>query len=98
MDRTAIIEKLRQHEAELKAAGVQHLRLFGSVARGDQSEASDIDLIADVDPARRRTLVTLARIQNRLSDLLSAKVDLSLASALREPIKSRALREAVLAF
>jgi predicted nucleotidyltransferase len=97
MDRSEIIAKLRQHEAELKAAGVLHLRLFGSVARGDQTRLSDIDLMADVDPAQRRTLVTLARIQNRLSDLLDANVDLSLSTALREPIRSRAQREAVLA-
>ena len=98
MDRSAVIERLRQHEPELKAAGVLHLRLFGSVARGEQTEVSDIDLMADVDPSHRRTLVTLARIQNMLNDLLGAQVDLSLSSALREPIKSRAEREAVLAF
>ena len=98
MDKGAVIETLRQHEAELKAAGVMHLRLFGSVARGDQTEGSDIDLMADVDPSHRRTLVTLSRIQNLLSDLLGAQVDLTLTNALREPIRSRAQREAVLAF
>jgi predicted nucleotidyltransferase len=98
MDRRAVIETLRQHEAELKAAGVLHLRLFGSVARGDQTEVSDVDLMADVDPKQRRTLVTLARLQNMLNDLLGTQVDLSLSNALREPIKSRAQREAVLAF
>ena len=89
---------LREHQAELKAAGVVHLRLFGSVARGEQSETSDIDLMADVDPERRRTLVSLARLQNMLTDLLGAQVDLALSSSLREPIRSRAQREAVLAF
>jgi predicted nucleotidyltransferase len=98
MDKLAVIEKLRRHEAELKAAGVVHLRLFGSVARGEQTEASDVDLMADFDPRQRRTLVSLARIQNMLSDLLGAQVDLSVSSTLREPVKNRAQREAILAF
>ena len=98
MDRNAIIETLQRHEQELKAAGVVHLRLFGSLARGDQNKGSDVDLIAEFDPSRRRTLVGLARLENMLSDLLGANVDLTLAGGLREPVRSRALREAVLAF
>jgi len=98
MDKRAVIETLRRHEAELKAAGVVHLRLFGSVARGDQTADSDIDLMADFDPSQRRTLVGLVRIQNRLSDLLGAPVDLTLSHTLREPMRNRAQNEAVLAF
>ena len=98
MDRMAILDTLRAHETELKAAGVLHLRLFGSVARGEETAASDIDLMADFDPERRRTLVSLSKLQNTLTDLLGARVDLSLSSALREPVRSRAQREAVLAF
>jgi hypothetical protein len=82
----------------LKAAGVVHLRLFGSVARGEQSAGSDIDLMADLDCAQRRTLVSMARLENMLSDLLDAQVDLAIASSMREPVKTRAEREAVLAF
>jgi len=98
MDRGAVIETLRKHEPELKAAGVVHLRLFGSVARGEQTAGSDIDLMADLDCAQRRTLVSMARLENMLSDLLDAQVDLAIASSMREPVKTRAEREAVLAF
>ncbi len=98
MDRSSVIERLRQHEAELKAAGVLHLRLFGSVARGEQTERSDVDLMADIEPTKRRTLIMLSRLQNRLSDLLGAQVDLSISNSVREPVKSSALREAILAF
>ena len=98
MDKRAVIEKLRRHESELKAAGVLHVRLFGSVARGDQTGSSDVDLMAEFDPAKRRTLVSMARLENMLSDLLGAQVDLAVADALREPIKSSAEQEAVLAF
>ena len=41
MDKGSILEVLRTHEPELKAAGVVHLRLFGSVARGESSVHSE---------------------------------------------------------
>ena len=98
MDRKAVIETLQRHELELRAAGVVHLRLFGSLARGEQTADSDIDLMADLDPSQRRTLVSMARLENMLSDLLKAQVDLAISSSLREPVRTRAEREAVLAF
>jgi len=98
MDKTTVIETLRKYEPELRDAGIVHLRLFGSVARGESTALSDIDLMADFDPARRRTLVNMARLENRLSDLLGGKVDLSSANAMKEPVRERAFREAVHAF
>jgi predicted nucleotidyltransferase len=47
MERDAAIATLKQHEAELKRLGVEHLFLFGSTARGDAREDSDIDLFFD---------------------------------------------------
>ena len=44
MDRSAAIARLREHETELKALGVEHMYLFGSTARGDAREDSDVDL------------------------------------------------------
>jgi len=46
MDREHVIAILRRHEPQLKAAGVVHLSLFGSTARGDRRADSDIDLLA----------------------------------------------------
>ncbi len=98
MDKGQIISKLREHEEELKAAGVLHLRLFGSVARGETSPESDVDLLADFDDSSRLTLLTISRLENRLSHMLGAKVDLSSAQWMREAVSRRALSEAVLAF
>ncbi len=98
MDKSFVIAKLREHEGELKAAGIVHLRIFGSVARGEASAASDVDLLADFDKSKRLTLVKVGSLQSRLTDLLGVNVDLSSAEWMREPVKSRALREAVLAF
>ena len=99
MDRTEVIQKLKEHEAELKAAGIVHLRLHGSYARGTQVEPlSDVDLIAELEPGRRYTLIDMVRIENRLHELLGVKVDLSPAHMLKEPVRLNAEREAVLAF
>ena len=98
MDKGHVIATLRQYEPELKAAGIVHLRLFGSVARGDSSALSDVDLIADFDRSKRLTLFGMARLESHLSDLLGAKVDLSPAGSLKERVRARALREAIDAF
>jgi hypothetical protein len=55
-----VIATLRAHAAELRAAGVRTLSLFGSVARGDAGPDSDIDLLAEFDPAARMDLIRLA--------------------------------------
>ncbi len=98
MDKGSVIETLRQHEPELRAAGIVHLRLFGSVARGESSAQSDVDLMADFDHSKRFSLVSMTHLENRLTDLLGTKVDLSPADAMKEAVRARADREAVLAF
>jgi predicted nucleotidyltransferase len=98
MNKEQVIAKLREHELELKAAGIVRLAVFGSVARGDNSPQSDIDLLADFDKTKRYTLLTMGRIENRLADLLGTRVELSSPEWLKESIRNQVLREAVDAF
>lgn len=98
VDKSHVIETLRGHRDELRAAGIVHLSVFGSVARGDVSERSDVDLMADFDKSMRLTLVKIGSMQHRLSEWLGVEVELSSANWLREPVRSRAMREAVVAF
>jgi uncharacterized protein len=98
MDKSAIIAKLREHEGELKAAGIEHLFLYGSHARGTAiRETSDVDVIADFAPGRRLSLLHMVAIENRLAEMLGVRVDLSPAKTLKEPVADRASREAVIA-
>lgn len=90
MDRRTVIERLRAHEAELKAMGVARLSLFGSVARGEAGDGSDVDLAAEIDPDRRLGLFRFEVLRERIEDLLGAPVDL-----LREPIERPLLRRRV---
>ncbi len=98
MERERIRGILREHEPELKSAGVLHLRLFGSVARGENTPASDVDLLADFDHPKPLTLLPLAKIEYQLDDLLGSKVDLSSADSLRPRVSEHALAEAIVAF
>jgi uncharacterized protein len=98
MDKGLVLARLREVAPELKAAGIVHLRLHGSVARGQQTPASDVDLIADFDADRRLSLLDMVHLQDRLADLLGVPVDLSSAKTLKEPVRQKAAREAVLAF
>ena len=85
-----VITTLRAHEAELRAAGICHLSLFGSVARGDDEADSDVDLAAELDPEARIGLFALAALERRLSDLIGRPVDL-----LPEPIEKPHLRVSI---
>jgi predicted nucleotidyltransferase len=98
MNKDEVINKLRAHESELKAAGIVRPAVFGSVARGDNSPESDVDLLAEFDKTKHYTLLTMGRLESRLADLLGARVDLSSPEWLKESVKSQVLREAVLAF
>jgi predicted nucleotidyltransferase len=98
MNRDDVISKLKAHEAELKAAGIVRLAVFGSVARGENSAHSDVDLLADFDKTRRYTLLTMGRLESRLADLLGTKVDLSSPEWLKDTVSDQALRETIIAF
>ncbi len=82
-----IVASLQAHAAELRAAGIRHLALFGSVARGEAGPESDIDLLVELDREAHITLIGLAGIELRLGELLGRKVDL-----LPEPIQKPRLR------
>ena len=82
-----IIAALKAHEDELRRAGIHHLSLFGSIARGDAEAPSDVDLAAKFDPAARMDLFRLTALERRLGDILGRRVDL-----LPEPVEKPRLQ------
>jgi predicted nucleotidyltransferase len=85
-----IVSALRTHGAELRGAGIRHLSVFGSVARGDARGKSDVDLAVDLDPAAHVGLFRLMGLQRRLSEILNRPVDL-----LPEPVENPRLQERI---
>lgn len=98
MDRTTVLATLRRYETELKAAGIVRLSLFGSTARGEASPESDVDLMAEFDSGRQFSLLDMVHLENRLTDILGIRVDLTPARAMKDRVRERAVREAVVAF
>jgi predicted nucleotidyltransferase len=68
MDKKSIIAKLEELRPDLEAEGVEHLALFGSRARGDNREDSDIDLLLEVSPASRFSILDLIGVEHLVRD------------------------------
>lgn len=92
-----VIARLKPHESELRRAGVVSLAVFGSVARGEAGPCSDVDLMAEFE-AGRLSLLDLVRLENRLAEILGARVDLADRRNLYESVKGNAEREAIVIF
>jgi uncharacterized protein len=75
------------------SCGASDVRLFGSVARGEERPDSDVDFLVRFEPGR--TLLDMVRLESRLEQLLGRSVDVVTESSLAEPIRARALRDAV---
>lgn len=69
------------------------MRLFGSVARGDDGEGSDVDLLVDVGPDVG--LIQLSRMQSAAEALLEASVDIVPSSGLKPDLVESVMRDAV---
>jgi len=70
-------------------------RIFGSVARGDATSGSDIDLLVDLMPGGGNELLRVAGIAEELTELLGIPVDVVAASLLRDEVSVSALADAV---
>jgi len=73
--------------------GAHHVRIFGSAARGEADELSDIDFLVDMEP--RRSLLDLGGFQAELEALLGCRVDVVTEKGLKTRIRGRVLAEAV---
>ncbi len=92
--RTDELMKKRKEILRIAAQhGAQNVRIFGSTARGEAEEDSDIDVLVDLEAGR--SLFDLGGLLMDLQDLLGRKVDVVTEKGLRTRIRDRVLREAV---
>jgi predicted nucleotidyltransferase len=96
--RTPRMAKLRLNRDRIRRAahrhGASNVRVFGSVARGQDQPESDIDLLVDLD-VRTRGLFPVAALQDELSALLGERVDIVPRDALTRHVAHNALAEAL---
>jgi predicted nucleotidyltransferase len=98
MKRDQIIEKLKECEAELRAKGVAHAALFGSMARGDARPDSDIDIMVEISPDAAVGLWQYAGIVRYLENLFPVPVDVANREGLKSRVRPSAERDAIYAF
>lgn len=91
MDRNRALRTLQGVRGTLEARGVEHVALFGSVARGQGRPSSDIDVLITPRPGRRFDLFELGAIQSILEDAFRGRrVDVVV-----EPVRRTEVREAI---
>jgi predicted nucleotidyltransferase len=93
MGRDDVLTLLAAHRGEIERLGVGSLRLFGSVARGEASADSDVDLL--VSFRETPTFSGYMKLRIFLEDLLGARVDLITESGLREGVRPFVEKEAI---
>lgn len=94
MDRDTIIAKLKAREPELRRLGVESLSLFGSAARRQNTDVSDVDVAVKLNrssmPKGFRYAGRLETLRQRLEETLDCPVDL-----VPEPVRKARLQEAI---
>jgi predicted nucleotidyltransferase len=102
MIRKIAVERLRDYEAELRKLGVESISLFGSVARGEESEASDIDAAVKLNPARAPRgfayFGLLDDLEQRLEKVPGRRVDAVPEPEKKAPMQHEIDRDRIVAF
>ena len=98
MKKDVALARLKPFERRLRERGISALYLFGSTARNEAGEASDLDLLFEYDPARPFSLFDQASAMLELSDGLGAKIDLVSRFGLRPRVRARVEGEMVRVF
>lgn len=93
----ALKQELQEKRAEILAIAEQHgafnVRIFGSVARGEEREDSDIDFLVDMEI--NRSLLDRIGLMQDLEDLLGRKIDIATVQGLRDYFRERIMNQAI---
>ncbi|HEX4125186.1 MAG TPA: nucleotidyltransferase family protein [Tepidisphaeraceae bacterium] len=93
MDRSELQSRRDEILAIARRHGAYDLRIFGSVARGDQTDRSDVDLLVHFEP--HRSLMDHGMLIEELRELLGIKVDVVDDEAMRIRFREQAMKEAI---
>jgi predicted nucleotidyltransferase len=98
MKRDEVLSRLKAAEPELRAQGVAHAALFGSLARGDTHGTSDIDIMVEIAPDAKIGLFQYVGIVQFIEELFPGPVDVANREGLKPFVRPTAERDALYAF
>ena len=98
MNKQDVLDRLRENERALRARGVSHAALFGSVARGEQKPGSDIDIMVEIAPDAPVGVYEYVGIVQFIEDMFPTRVDVVDRAGLKRYVRPHAERDAVYAF
>lgn len=98
MKKAEAIRRLKPFERRLRERGIMALYLFGSTARDEAGDTSDLDLLYEYDLSRKFSLFDQAGAMLELSDELGTRVDLVSRIGLRPRLRTRIEGEMVRVF
>ena len=93
-----VLDTLRSHESELRRFGVAHAAVFGSVARGEATKDSDVDVLVDLDQDRPIGVFEYARLKLYIEEILDGAGDVVNRKTLKPLLRDSILQDAVNVF
>ena len=98
MNSQEVIAVLRENADALRARGVCHAALFGSVARGDARPDSDVDIMIELAPDNALDLFAYSGLIHYIESLFPVPVDVVDRDALKSYVRAPAARDSIYAF
>jgi predicted nucleotidyltransferase len=98
MNADRAIATLRRHEHDLRARGIRHVAVFGSVARGTNRPDSDLDIMIEVDTETRLTVFGYVGLKEYVAGLFEGPVDVVSRDGLKPYVRPAVTADAIYAF
>lgn len=98
LSREELVARLRGLRPLFERAGVTHMTLFGSRARGDNRPDSDVDLVIDVAPSVRFSLLDVVGVGHLVDDHVGLKGDVLMHRGLKPHLVAEARNDGVVIF
>jgi predicted nucleotidyltransferase len=98
MNAQTAIATLKRAEDALRARGVSHVAVFGSVARGENRPDSDLDVLVEFAPEAHVTIFDYAGVKDYIASLFDGPVDVIDRDALKPHLRAPSAQDAVYAF